>query len=419
MISFIITIAKLLLILGIVATIHEFGHFLMAKLFKIGVEEFSIGFGPKIIQKKVKETMYSLRWLPLGGYCAIEGEEGDSESETSFAKKNPVKKIIVLCMGVVFNAILAVVIFVGIGLHYPTYTSTITKLTPDSVLTKAGIKAGDTIKAIDGKPVKIQADLLDRKDISNKNIEVEYLRDGKIQKTTVENVLTDCGYIGASFKIEKENGVSMVSNEVQLVASGSESVKTGIKAGDRIIEVADIPTNTGDQVVDIVRQNKNKEISIKFDRKGQIISKTITPELKQSFDLGIASTQKVKTTIPYAFVSASNNVKTIAGSYVDLFRGKVGVKDMSGLVGIGEVVSKTNGVLEFLNLMGIISLAVGIANIMPFPPLDGGKIVIVLGETITRKKLPAKAEAIISYIGFGLLIGLTLIVTYNDILRIF
>lgn len=91
---------------------------------------------------------------------------------------------------------------------------------------------------------------------------------------------------------------------------------------------------------------------------------------------------------------------------------------MSGIVGIGEVVSKTSGILEFLNLMGIISLAIGVANIMPFPPLDGGKIVIVIGEAITRKKLPIKAEAIISYIGFGLLIALTLVVTYNDIIRI-
>ena len=119
-----------------------------------------------------------------------------------------------------------------------------------------------------------------------------------------------------------------------------------------------------------------------------------------------------------AFASAYSNVKAIVGSYVDLFRGKVGVKDMSGIVGIGEVVSKTSGILEFLNLMGIISLAIGVANIMPFPPLDGGKIVIVIGEAITRKKLPIKAEAIISYIGFGLLIALTLVVTYNDIIRI-
>ena len=91
---------------------------------------------------------------------------------------------------------------------------------------------------------------------------------------------------------------------------------------------------------------------------------------------------------------------------------------MPGIVGIGEIVSKSNGFLEFINLLGIISLAVGVANILPFPPLDGGKIVIVVIESIVRKKLSEKAEAIISYIGFGLLIALTIFVTYRDIIRI-
>ena len=87
MISFLITILKLIIILGVVTTIHEFGHFIISKAFKIGVGEFSIGFGPKIIQKKYKDTMYSLRCIPLGGYCAIEGEGEQSDSENSFAKK--------------------------------------------------------------------------------------------------------------------------------------------------------------------------------------------------------------------------------------------------------------------------------------------------------------------------------------------
>ena len=81
MLSFLITIIKLLIILGVVATIHEFGHFIFSKMFKVGVNEFSIGFGPKIFQKKYKDTMYSLRWIPLGGYCAIEGEEGTWSGE--------------------------------------------------------------------------------------------------------------------------------------------------------------------------------------------------------------------------------------------------------------------------------------------------------------------------------------------------
>ena len=137
------------------------------------------------------------------------------------------------------------------------------------------------------------------------------------------------------------------------------------------------------------------------------------------FSLDLESTEKVKTTLPLAISSAINNAKTIIGSYIDLFKGKVGIKDMSGIVGIGEVVYKTEGLLEFFNLMAIISLAVGVANLLPFPPLDGGKVVIVVCEAILKKKLPPNAEAIISYIGFGLLILLTIVVTYNDLIRIF
>ena len=95
MLTFLLTVVKLLVILCIVATIHEFGHFLMSKLCKAKVNEFSIGFGPKIVQKQFGETMYSLRWLPLGGYCAIEGEDGDSEADNSFAKKNTLQKILI------------------------------------------------------------------------------------------------------------------------------------------------------------------------------------------------------------------------------------------------------------------------------------------------------------------------------------
>lgn len=158
---------------------------------------------------------------------------------------------------------------------------------------------------------------------------------------------------------------------------------------------------------------------MEIERDGNKETKTLTPSSKRMFNLGIRSTEQVKTTFKLAVYSSYNNVKTIIGSYVDLFRGKVGIQDMSGIVGIGEVVSKTSGILDFLNLMGIISLAVGAANLMPFPPLDGGKVVIVIGEAITKKKLSQKAEAIISYAGFGVLILLTIVVTYNDILRIF
>ncbi|MEG2310383.1 MAG: RIP metalloprotease RseP [Clostridia bacterium] len=415
MIAMILIILKLLIILCVVATIHEFGHFLMCKLFKVGVNEFSIGFGPKIFQKKIKETMYSLRWIPLGGYCAIEGEGEESNSSGSFNNVNVLKKILILCMGVVFNAILAVIIFVSIAFSVPTFNTKITGFVNDSITEQAGLKVGDTIYAIDGKKVNISADLIQRR-INGKNVEVQYIRDGQMHKANVENAVTDIGYIGVSFNLSDDK--KSVTNVVNMVASGGAAVKAGLKANDKILSINGISTPNSTSVIEIVKQNANKELEFLIDRKGEIVTKKVIPEIKAYFDLQIASTEKVKTNFKLAFISAWSNVKTIVGSYCDLFTGKVGFKDMSGIVGIGEVVSNTDGTRNFLNLIGIISLAIGVANIMPFPPLDGGKIVIVTIEAITRKKVPIKVESIISYIGFGLLLLLTIYVTFNDLIRI-
>lgn len=415
MLGFILVVVKLLIILGIVATIHEFGHFLFSKMFKVGVNEFSIGFGPKIVQKKFGETMYSLRCIPLGGYCAIEGEEGTSDKENSLQNKNLIQKVLILLMGAGFNSILAAIIFFFISFTSQTYTTKIESISSDSILYQAGIQSGDTINSINGKKVRTLSEVLnfDVSDIKDGKIEIEYTRDNVLNKVTIENAVKKIGYLGITFNASGDS-----SNVIDMVASGGKAFDAGLKAGDKIVSIASVPTNTSKEVVGEIIKYPNQEIEIVISRKGEEITKTVVPESKNSLSLGITSTIVEKTNLYYAFVNMGDKFKSIIGSYVDLFTGKVGIKDMSGIVGIGEIVSKSNGFLEFINLLGIISLAVGVANILPFPPLDGGKIVIVVIESIVRKKLSEKAEAIISYIGFGLLIALTIFVTYRDIIRI-
>ena len=415
MLGFILVVVKLLIILGIVATIHEFGHFLFSKMFKVGVNEFSIGFGPKIVQKKFGETMYSLRCIPLGGYCAIEGEEGTSDKENSLQNKNLIQKVLILLMGAGFNAILAAIIFFFISFTSQTYTTKIESISSDSILYQAGIQSGDTINSINGKKVRTLSEVLnfDVSDIKDGKIDIEYTRAPVLNKVTIENAVKKIGYLGITFNASGDS-----SNVIDMVASGGKAFDAGLKAGDKIVSIASVPTNTSKEVVGEIVKYPNQEIEIVISRKGEEITKTVVPESKNSLSLGITSTIVEKTNLYYAFVNMGDKFKSIIGSYVDLFTGKVGIKDMSGIVGIGEIVSKSNGFLEFINLLGIISLAVGVANILPFPPLDGGKIVIVVIESIVRKKLSEKAEAIISYIGFGLLIALTIFVTYRDIIRI-
>lgn len=411
----IISIIKLLAILCIVATVHEFGHFIMAKIFKIGVSEFSIGFGPKIYQKKYKETIYSLRWIPLGGFVMIDGEGEQSDKPNSFAKKHTIQKVLVLSMGVIFNIVLAFIILIGISFNYPTYTTQIMRLEGNSPLIKAGLLTGDRITKLNGKNVSLAEELLDSRNSSQKITKLEYTRDNNIYEVTLDNAVREIGVVGAQFSSSDTKS----SNTIEVVMPGKALDNAGIKAGDVITSVNTIKTDTSLEVINIVRQNPNKEISITVNRNGEVFSKKVTPNISTNFDLGISDTNQAKTNLTYAFKKSVYIIAKTASSYVELFRGKVGINDVSSIVGIGVVVSKTNGIIEYLNMLAIISLAIGLANILPFPPLDGGKALFVMIEGIIRRKIPLKFEAIVSYTGFGLLILLTIVVTLRDIIRIF
>lgn len=430
MVSLLITIVKLLVIILCVATIHEFGHFLASKCLKTGVDEFSIGFGPKIFQKKFKGTMYSLRWLPLGGYCAIEGEGGEESEEdkeekdsktkeipsTSYQARKWWEKIIILSMGVIFNFILATVVFLCVYMPGDVATTTIAGLNEDSALIEAGLQAGDKIVSINGKKVELFSQISNFSLKSGEtDVTIEYERDGQVYTAEVKNVQNKEGKIGITFVINDE-GVN--TNEIEIVGAGTPATKAGIKSGDIILSVDDVSTPDAKTIVEQIKNKGDQEVKIVVQRGEEIKEFNLVPESKEIFDLGINMVEPAKSNIKFAFIETKENIKNIVGSYADLFTGKVSVSNMSGIVGIGEVVSKSSGVLNFFYLMAMISMAVGVANILPFPPLDGGKIVIVLIEAITRKKVSENVELVISYIGLGLLLALTLFVTIKDIIRI-
>ncbi len=413
--TFIIAIIKLIFILCVVATIHELGHFIAAKLLKIGVNEFSIGFGPKIVQKKRGETMYSLRWIPLGGYVMIEGEGEESDKPNAFSKKSALSKVIVLVMGVVFNIILAFVILMLVSFSAPTYTTEIKEFTSDSVLQQAGIIPGDVITKINGDRTTLAQDLINNKYIDNSTTKIEYIRNGDTKEVTLTNAIKNIGYVGASFVSDGEKG----TNKIDALRPGKPAEKAGLKSGDIITNINGINVDNATDIISIIKENANKEVIVKVTRNGETLTKSIVPDIQSQFDLGIYDTETVNTTLGYAVDKSVKIIATVINSYVDLFRGKVMLDDVSSIVGIGVVVSKTTGILEYLNMLAIISLAIGVANLLPFPPLDGGKILFVLIGAIIRKKIPVNVEAIVSFVGFGALILLTLVVTYKDIVRIF
>lgn len=255
MISFIINAIKIIFLLGFLILIHEGGHFTVAKLCKVRVNEFAIGFGKVIWQKQGKETKYSLRLIPLGGFCNMEGEDEESDAEGSFSKSSVWRRMAIVVAGATVNILFGILV-------YFILVSTV------------GIQFLDPAK-------------------------------------------------------------DTILNRIYYGAKGT----------------------------------------------GEFIA-TIFDSMKMLFSGGLQTDQMV------------------------------------GIVGISEVVVQTNGIINYLHLLAVISVSLGVTNLLPIPALDGGKILILLIEVIRRKPMKLETEAKIQLIGLSILMALTIFVTYNDILRI-
>ena len=252
MLSFVISAIKIIVLLGFLIFIHEGGHFLIAKLCKVKVNEFAIGFGPTIWKKQGKETKYALRLIPLGGFVSMEGEDEQSDIEGSFSKASIPRRLAIVFAGPIVNIVFAIIVYFVLAVIFG---------------------------------------------------------------------MNSTGDFGGS-------------------------------------------------------------IQFALDKTGYFLSSTFN-------------------------------------GLIQLFTGKLGLDQMMGPVGISEVVANTSGLFEFFNMMAIISLSLGITNLLPIPALDGGKIVLILIEAIRRKPLSEKTQINIQLIGFGFLIMLSILVTYQDITRIF
>lgn len=338
MISFLLSAIKIIFLLGFLIFIHEFGHFSVAKLCKVKVNEFAIGFGPTIWKKQGKQTKYALRLIPLGGFVSMEGEEERSEKSGSFSKASIPKRIAIVAAGAIVNILFAIIVYFILIVSTGTY----------------------------------------------------------------------------------------ITNEVSTIIEGYPAQEIGIQAGDKIIQINDEKINNIYDLNESIQKNTD-EIKVKVERNGEIleyttIPKQVTEQGYTSYYLGV-NLKPAEDTFVNRCINASILTKDFMFSIVDnlkqLFTGKVGVDQMMGPVGISEVVSKTNGVKEFIYMLALVSMSLGVTNLLPIPALDGGKILILIVEAIRRKPLNEQTEINIQLLGFSILIALSLYVTYHDISRIF
>lgn len=447
--SVLTTIALILigvLLFELIIFIHEFGHFITAKKSGIKVNEFSLGMGPKIFSFGKGETKYSLRIFPIGGFCAMEGEDEESPEPRAFNNAKVWKRMIVVIAGAVMNIILGFVLMFVVVVQQDSYSSTEVQSFPATSFSSCtGLQSGDVIKEINGYGISTSMDF-------NYPISTAELK--TVDGSTLEIYKEDCGNnlynMAVSLVQDKNNKLSdeQVSKVNELLSkSTNEIVKAkskedaysvyenyykkindacGIKdyKVEKIVEKETRKRYTADILVErngeekllknvqfftyTTKDNSDPQVSIDFYVKP--IDKTIGSVLSQTFKQTIST------------------CKMIYASLGGLLTGKFGLKDMSGPIGIASAVttvaseSLSSGFMSAVNsiiyVMMIITVNLGLFNMLPFPALDGGRFVFLIIEAIRGKSVPRKVEAIVNGIGMGLLILLMILITANDIFKL-
>ena len=422
MIVFLVSAVKIIFLLGFLILIHEAGHFLVAKLFKVKVEEFAIGFGPKIFTKQGKETKYELRLIPLGGFVRMEGEEQRSESERSFNNASIPKRMGIVAAGAIVNIVFGILVYFIIISATGNNVSTIVDSTNEGyVASEVNIQSGDEIKEINGKKIRLKSDIDQILQESNGE-ELTLLIDRNNEEKEIKLKPTEKQTKSTGIYVSQAQTGEKATQVIQ-IEKGSNAEKDGLKANDIIRKINGVDV-TGDvqKLVSQIQNATTEKANVEIDRDGEIISLDLTIDTIPVYYLGInfkMAENNFANNVYYAFFETGNFLGSIFENIKMLFTGKVGLDQMTGPIGISNMVSQTTGFVDFMYLLALVSISLGITNLLPIPALDGGKLLILIIEAVRRKPMKEEIEIGIQLAGFFILISLTIFISYKDILRIF
>jgi len=374
-------------ILTFLIIIHELGHFLTAKYFGVKVDEFGIGYPPKIIGFKYKGTLYSINAIPIGGFVKL-SDNPNEKNPNDFSQQKILPRIIILSSGALINLLFPILLFSTMFLlpHDQTYgTVTIVEVSANSPANSSGLKAGDIIVSVNEKK------------LVNHNQLVKFTHDN-LGKTITLNVRKSSNFVGVKSSPE---------------ASTIEQVKL-------------IPRkNPPKRVVVEKVQDLSKEISF---NKAQKINPNINlgdhiQEGPIGITIGLSNPKKIKTNIPpqKAISKGFEQFKNIFSMSISGWKNSTSEANFTGPIGIAQATGQiaSFGLTPLLNFMGFLSISLGILNLLPIPSLDGGRLLFVIIELLRKgKKLSPQKENLIHILGFITLISLILILSYLDIARI-
>ena len=447
--SLIDTVLIFILTISIIVTFHEYGHYIAARMCGVKVLEFSVGFGSKLIGKKFgsDNTEYKICALPLGGYVKMlderEGKVKDFEKERAFNNQSLLKKSIIVFSGPLFNFVLAIFFyFLIFSSGYEGFKPKIGVVKPQSIAQEIRMSPDDVIHKINDKKVNTWSDVtlqIVKLSSEEKDIIFEVFRDGdliKLDTVEYENILLDQSNI-----LENLGMLNFISKTLQIgyVEEGSAAYNSGIKIKDKIISVNDYKVNNWDEIVDIVKKNPGNILNLYILRNEKYEYLKVTPELikknnKKFGRLGIspfiedAEIKKNRVTVKYGFFESIklSFAKTYDFTLLTLnfiskmVKGEVSAKSISGPVGIAGFAADSfkSGYTSFLGLLAMLSISIGILNLLPIPMLDGGHLMYYLIEFVIRRPVPERVQLVCQQVGVTFLILLSFFALYNDLLRI-
>ena len=427
------SIFAFIFVLGVLIFVHELGHFLMARRIGVRVLTFSLGFGPKLLAFRRGDTEYRVSAIPLGGYVKMAGENPEDArtgASDEFLSKTKWQRFQVLVMGPVMNIALAIVVMAVVlyqGAEVPAYESepvVVGAVTPDSVAKTAGIEPGDRILMVNGDEVptweRFQMAIITQ---ANRQVELVVDRGGKVERKQI--VPAGLG----KYQMGDIGVLPRIRPQIVSVTPGDPAAQAGLQAGDVILAAGGEAGASRDRIIELIRASEGRPFPLEIERSGQRQSVTLTPKMigdaprigaiiypfeQRTVEPG--PVEAVKLSFERNWESATMIVRTLGG----LFTRDTSVKQLMGPVAIADLsgTAASQGWLQLFTLMAMISLNLGLLNLMPIPVLDGGHIAILAMEGLSRRDFSMRVKEKMLLAGFVLLVTLMVTVIYNDLTRV-
>jgi regulator of sigma E protease len=444
--DWIISISSTILIfiaaIFILVTVHELGHFIAAKFFKMRVNKFSIGFPPKIFGFKKGDTEYVVGATPLGGYVQIAGMIDESMDDTfvgeevkpdEFRSRPVWQRTIVILAGVIFNMILAVIIYTGMAWNYgetviPVDSVPGIYVQVGSVADQIGLQTGDQIIGVNGREVEYFNQLFSPSSLTERDLSFLVRRDGEVVTVSTPPNFLDLINREGRF-IDETNSLP---SKILRVMSGSPAAEAGMMDGDEIVAVDGEPVSYWLQVVQRI-QAAEGELQFDVMRGQEIVTVSIVPDEENRIGIqslnaaDIFDIERKNYNLGQSLVVGYNRTNDTFFGIIKgigrMFSGDISVREnLGGPVAIANITreaTQSGGWFGFWNITAFLSITLAIMNMLPIPALDGGHFMFLMYEGITRREPSPKVRMGLQQLGFIFLVGLIILITFNDILRTF